>query len=107
MNAPRDRLRWQLRNVHALVDPRPLAARGPLTRYGEAVVLEDVTVQTVLVGCVPLALSTWRGRTGLTPLPPLGRCWTERNWANTVVIDAAELHKYARAVYAATDVLLT
>jgi hypothetical protein len=71
MDSPVDLLRWQFGAVHALLDAWSLAAPGSITRYVELVVLEDVTVQAVLAGCAPLALSTWRGRTGLLPLPPL------------------------------------
>jgi hypothetical protein len=107
MESPVNVLRWQLGVVHAMLDPRPLLTPRSLTRYAERVVLEDLTVQTVLAGSAPLALSTWRGRTGLCPLPPLRQCWREQNWANNVLIDAGELENYAKAVYAATETFLT
>jgi hypothetical protein len=74
-----------------------------LTRYAECVVLEDLTVNGALSGCTPLALSTWRGRTGLDPLPPLFRRGSKRAWSDRVDINLAELRRYAQAVYAATD----
>jgi len=107
MNSPGDLLRWQFGTVHALLDAWSVAAPGSLTQYAELVVLEDVTVQSVLAGCAPLALSMWRGRTGLLPLPPLIRCRAEPSWANNVLIDQAKLQNYAQAVYAATDAFLT
>src|SRR5215510_6354806 len=73
MEAPVDLLRREFGAVHALLDPWTPAAPRSLTSYGELVVLEDVTVQPFLAGCAPLALSTWRGRTGLRPLPTLLR----------------------------------
>jgi hypothetical protein len=105
IEAPVDLLRWEFGAVHALLDPWTPAAPRSVTWYGELVVLEDVTVQTFLAGCAPLALSTWRGRTGLRPLPTLLRF--EQDWATNVVIDPAKLQNYARAVHAATDAFLT
>jgi hypothetical protein len=107
MDSPVDLLRWQFGAVHALLDASSVAPPRLLVRYAELVVLEDVTVQTVLAGRAPLALSMWRGRTGVRPLPPLRRCWHEQNWANNVLIDPAKLQNYAQAVYAATDAFLT
>jgi hypothetical protein len=99
-----DLLRWQFGVVHGLLDNSSDSGTPVATaRYAEGVVIEDITVSSVLAGCRPLALSTWRGRTGLSRLPPLGRCRSERTWADNVDINVAELRTYAQAVYAATD----
>jgi hypothetical protein len=78
-----------------------------LTQYAESVVVEDVAINAVLAGCAPLALSTWRGRTGLSRLPPLGRYRIEHAWADNVDINIVKLRTYAQAVYAATDCYLS
>jgi hypothetical protein len=96
-----DLLRWQFGVVH-----RVLSSSAAAARFAEAVVIEDITVSTLLSCRKPLALSTWRGRTGLSRLPPLGRYRREQAWADSVAIDLAELRAYAQAVYAATDAYL-
>jgi hypothetical protein len=94
-------LRWQFGVVHQVLD----VECGP-AKYAQSVVIEDLTVNSILSGGSPLALSTWRGRTGLNRLAPLGRCTLERTWVDSVVTDRAELRLYAHAVYAATDAYL-
>ena len=75
---------------------------------GDAMVVlaEDVVINGVLAAHAPLALSTWRGRTGLSELPPLGRPFNRRAWACRVRIEPAGLSAYAKAVHAATDTYL-
>jgi len=104
-----DSLRGQFRVVHGLFDTWPESSSTTVAaaRYAEGVVVEDMTVNIMVGGSRPLALSTWRGRTGLSRLPPLGRCWSQRTWADDVKIDVAELRTYAHAVYAATDAYLS
>ena len=99
-----DVLRWQFDVVHRLLDGQS----GPVN-YARNVVLEDLTVNSVLAGCAPLALSTWRGRTGLSRLPPIGECLGARwpSWVRSVEINLAELRLYAHAVHVATDAYLT
>jgi hypothetical protein len=67
------------------------------------VVCEDVIVNGIFANRTPLALSTWRQRTGLSELPPLRGEAARSAWALRVGIDAAALHAYAQAVHAATD----
>jgi hypothetical protein len=71
-----------------------------------AVVCEDIIVNGVLAGRAPLALSTWRRRTGLSELPPLCGEASRKAWARRVGIDAAALHAYAHAVHVSTDAYL-
>jgi predicted dithiol-disulfide oxidoreductase (DUF899 family) len=60
----------------------------------------------VLAGVRPLALSTWAGRTGFSPLPALGAPIDWPAWARTVRLDLPGVRRYARAVYDATDAYL-
>jgi hypothetical protein len=71
------------------------------------VVCEDVIVNGIFANRTPLALSTWRQRTGLSELPPLRGEAARNAWALRVGIDAAALHTYAQAVRAATDAYLS
>ena len=97
-------LRAQYRRVHAGLDARSDRAIAPMAAHYAAVLMcEDVIVNAVLGGQMPLALSTWRARTGLSELPPVA-CGRERHaWAARVRVDVSALRPYARAVYAATD----
>jgi len=95
-------LRLQFGAVHRLLDSSSMAAR-----YAQAVVIEDITISSLLADRKPLALSTWRGRTGLSRLPPLSRRHPDLAWSDRVAIDVAELRMYAQAVHAATDAYLT
>jgi hypothetical protein len=81
-------------------------ARDRAARYAVLVVCEDVIINGVLEGRVPLALSTWRGGTGLSELPPI-MCTDNRSaWAARVHIDLMLLRSYACAVYSSTDAYL-
>jgi hypothetical protein len=100
-------LRWQFRLGHALLDvaldrPDPPAAGAC---YAWAVVGEDLSI-SVLAARAPLALSTWRARTGLSELPPLAALADWRGWARRVRVDLGQLRRYSSAVYAATDTYL-
>jgi hypothetical protein len=112
-------LRWQLQRAHRLLDaaidglPASALHRRPAGRgvpigasYAQVVVCEDLTVSGVLAARVPLALSAWAGRTGLSDLPLLARSADWHPWAHRVRIDLPALRPYARAVYAATDAYL-
>jgi hypothetical protein len=96
-----DLLRWQFGVVHALLDTSAAPAR-----YAEAVVIEDITISCLLSRRQPLAVSTFRGRTGLSHLPPLGRRHPRAAWSDSLAINVAELRTYAHAVHAATDTYL-
>ena len=74
--------------------------------YAVVLMCEDVIVNGVLTGRPPLALSTWRARTGLSELPPVTCHFERHNWAARVRIDVTALRAYAHAVYAATDAYL-
>jgi hypothetical protein len=101
-------LRTEFREIH-----RSLSASSDRTiasaaaSYAVALMCEDVIVNGVLSGRPPLALTTWRARTGLSELPPV-TCHTGRAaWAARVRIDLNALRSYAQAVYATTDAYLT
>jgi len=113
-------LRWQFRLAHALlegaVERLSLEAvqrrrQGTTTPaeacYAQIVLCEDVSVNVVLAGGMPLALSSWVGRTGLSDLPPLVWATSYNAWAGQVRLDLGEMRAYARAVYASTDAYLT
>ena len=109
-------LRWQLRRAHHLLDagldglsaeviarPPPIGLVSPGASFAQIVVCEDLSVNGVLAAGVPLALSTWAGRTGLSELSPVGSSVDWRPWAGRVRLDVARLRRYAQTVYAATD----
>jgi hypothetical protein len=104
MESSVDLLRWQFGVVHGLLDRS--SDTGTPVRYAQGVVIEDITVSSMLDGCRPLALSTWRGRTGISRLPPLGLSQSEQTWADDVAINIGELRAYAQAVFSATDCYL-
>jgi hypothetical protein len=66
------------------------------------VLLEDVTINGVLSARPPLALSVWRGRTGVSELPVLARPFAWTAWSARVQVDRLALGSYAHAVQAAT-----
>jgi hypothetical protein len=117
-------LRWQFSLAHRLledtvaslpqasIDQHPSGTTAPAAAcYAHIVYCEDLTVNGVLSGGRPLALSAWASRTGLSELPPLGgsiaspvaeqAAWYA--WGRRVQLDLAALRAYAQAVYAATD----
>jgi hypothetical protein len=62
-----------------------------------------LAVNCVLASKIPLALSTWVGRTGISEMPPRVGMADWDAWAQRVRLDLACLRLYARAVYASTD----
>jgi hypothetical protein len=108
MSSARALLRWQFRLGHVLLGaaldrPDPPAAAGAC--YARAVVGEDLSI-SVLAARAPLALSTWRARTGLSELPPPATSADWRSWARRVRVDLGQPRRYRSAVYAATDTYL-
>ena len=116
-------LRWQFRLAHKLLEAtvhdlpedvlhqHPSGTATPASaRYAQAVLCEDLSVNGVLAGRPPLALSTWAGQTGLSELPTLAGSTTEPacrgDWARRVRLDLEVFRAYAHAVYAATDTYL-
>jgi hypothetical protein len=97
-------LRSRFGKVHAALAARSdRAIAAVCAPYGLLLVCEDVIVNGVLQAGQPLALSAWRGRTGMSELPPIV-CRGDRGaWSARVRVDVADLRIYARAVYAATD----
>jgi hypothetical protein len=75
----------------------------PTPRTARAVLCEDLIVNGVLAARVPLALSTWRGRTGLSELPWPSAPIDWRTWSCRVCINPKDFGHYANAVHAATD----
>lgn len=73
-----------------------------MARLARVVLLEDVTINGVLAARPPLALSVWRGRTGVSELPLLARPFAWTAWSARVQVDRLALRKYASAVQAAT-----
>jgi hypothetical protein len=100
-------LRWQFRLVHGMLDASIDGLSGqPAACFAQSVLCEDLMVNGVLAAQSPLALSTWRGRTGLSELPALATPIDWAAWAGHVRLDLADFRSYARAVYAATDAYL-
>jgi len=112
-------LRWQFRVAHELLEAaierltaeavlrRPTGtAASPGACYAQVVLCEDLSVNGVLGGGTPLALSTWIGRTGVSEIPSLADPTGWDAWARRVQLNVGELRPYARAVYASTDAYL-
>lgn len=96
-------LRSQFDSVHAaLTATSDAAIVAACARYGLVLVCEDVIVNGVLDARPPLALSTWRARTGMSELPPIV-AGDRGAWAARVRIQVSALRDYAVGVYAATD----
>lgn len=70
--------------------------------YALAMLAEDVVI-SVLARRVPLALSAYASRTGVSELPPLGRPFDREAWARRVIIDDGALSTYGEAVGHATN----
>ena len=101
-------LRTEFREIHrALTASSDGTIAGAAAAYAVALMCEDVIVNGVLSGRPPLALSTWRARTGLSELPPVTSQPGRGVWAARVRIDLGTLRAYAQAVYATTDAYLT
>jgi hypothetical protein len=100
-------LRFQFRLAHGLLGT---STRGLTVEvaacHAQAVLREDLTINGFIAVRKPLALSTWRGRTGCSELPRLGAPIDWRTWARRVRFDAPEFRSYAHAVFAATDAYL-
>jgi hypothetical protein len=112
-------LRWQFRVAHELLEAaierltaeavlrRPTGtAASPGACYAQAVLCEDLSVNGVLGAGMPLALSTWIGRTGISEIPSLADPTSWLPWAQRVQLNVGALRPYARAVYASTDAYL-
>ncbi|HKW21765.1 MAG TPA: hypothetical protein VJO13_10345 [Ktedonobacterales bacterium] len=113
-------LRWQFRLMHRLLDmagdeisaeqsrgrsPGIIARAGAC--YAQIAVCEDVSVHSALAVGLPLALTNWAGRTGLSELPPLVGPIDWRAWTCRVQLaDVAALRAYAQAVHMMTDTCL-
>jgi hypothetical protein len=102
-------LLWQFRLAHDLLETAIEAAHprrpagAPLARYAQIVLCEDTTINGGLMAGIPLALSTWLGRTGVSELPVLAELTDWHDWAGRVQLNFIELRSYARAVYASTE----
>jgi hypothetical protein len=81
-------------------------AASATARYAQIVLCEDTTVNGALAAGIPLALSTWVGRTGVNELPLLAELTDWHAWGSRVRVDLIELRSYARAVYTSTEAYL-
>ena len=98
-------LRREFQLVHQFLDEAIIDARTAAP-YARVTVCEDVIINGVLGGGKPLALSTWRGQTGLSELPPIPNPGGQCAWASRVRIESQPFRAYASAVHAATDAYL-
>jgi len=100
-------LRWQFQLTHGLLEVSMDALTPEAAAYhAQAVLREDLTINGVLAAQTPLALSTWRGRTGLSELSVLAAPIDWSMWIQRVRLDPGEFRCYTQAVYAATDAFL-
>ena len=72
--------------------------------YVHMVVGEDVWTNSVAPSKPSLIATDWAGKTGLSDETQPPADW--ENWARTIEVDLPTFRAYAKAVYAATDVLL-
>src|ERR1700736_6278812 len=90
-------LRWQFRVAHELLEATveritteaghrcPSGTAAPAAAcYAQVVLCEDLSVNGVLGGGTPLALSTWFGRTGVSEMPSLADPISWHAWARRV-----------------------
>lgn len=80
--------------------------------YAHYVTSEDLVVNLLIRGGVPLFAGSHADRTGLSELPPSGgegKSWEGEftAWCRRVRIDLAVFRVYAQSVYAATDAYLS
>ena len=101
-------LRWQFELVHQFLDAEfdSIITDAPAA-YARVTVCEDAIVNGVLARDTPLAFSSWRGRTGLSELPPLANPSGRRAWTRRVRVAPQPFRAYARAVHAAVDTYLS
>lgn len=100
-------LRWQFHVVHQFLDAEfESITADAAAAFARVTVCEDAIVNGVLAGGKPLAFSSWRGRTGLSELPPLANPAERRGWAQRVRMQPLPFRHYARAVHAATEAYL-
>ncbi|MBI4595088.1 MAG: DinB family protein [Candidatus Tectomicrobia bacterium] len=79
--------------------------------YAHVILSEDAIVNGILIGGTPLFAGEWKGKTGVSELPPMPNPnapglpdW--REWSRRVKVELPTLRKYALAVYAASDAYL-
>ena len=84
----------------------PPGTANPLgATYAHAVLAEDGIVCGTLQGKMPLMATTFKGKFGADkPMPMPGPEWVHyRDWTKDVKINLQELHKYAQAVFGASE----
>ena len=74
------------------------------SRYAHLVVSEDMMINGLLKGGVPMFTISWAGKTGLKD--PQAELMTTLEWAQTVRVDLKAMNKYAQAVFETTDAYL-
>lgn len=90
----------------------PPGAAIPIgAHYAHVVLSQDGAINGLLKGGAPLFAAAWAGKTGVSELPPSADPgkpgfpdWS--SWSRKVKVDLAEMRKYAKAVYAASDEFL-
>lgn len=86
--------------------PHPPGKAHPLgATYAHLVFSEDYAVNGILMHKVPMATTSWKGKTGASePMPAYGPEWGKYDeWTKSVKIDLEQLRKYAKAVYEHTE----
>ena len=76
--------------------------------YAHLLVFEDLIINDILKGGVPMYASSWAGKTGMSTLPPLPNPENPgmpsfQEWSTQVDIDLDAFRSYARATFAATE----
>lgn len=97
--------RWledTLSDVHEdLAHWQPAGRPHPIgSQYVHVITTEDFTIRNVLQGAPPLMATTFAGKAGFSAPPPQGN---RDDWAKIVRVDMRATHRYAQAVYEATE----
>ncbi len=111
-------LREQLAEAHALLEAvmqgvTPEAAHwippgnaNPIgASYAHVAVLEDRTINGIIMHRRPLYETSWSGRIGMSEvMPSQGEDWDDyAGWTRRLKVDVSSVREYAKAVYANTD----
>ena len=106
---------WWINNMIAEITPEQAHWYPPETlvnslggNYAHLLVYEDLLINAILKGDLPLYASSWAGRTGMSTLPQMPTYenpglpnWLE--WSKQVDFDLGAVQTYGQATFASTE----